>query len=68
LVKNPALLILDEPCQGLDYNQMVFFRTILNEIAIHQNKTLLFVTHYEDEIPTCINQKLHLFEGKELNL
>jgi molybdate transport system ATP-binding protein len=68
LVKNPALLILDEPCQGLDYNQMVFFRTILNEIAIHQNKTLLFVTHYDDEIPACINQKLHLFEGKELNL
>jgi molybdate transport system ATP-binding protein len=68
LVKNPALLILDEPCQGLDYNQMVFFRTILNEIAIHQNKTLLFVTHYEDEIPACINQKLHLFEGKELKV
>jgi molybdate transport system ATP-binding protein len=65
LVKNPALLILDEPCQGLDYNQMVFFRTILNEIAIHQNKTLLFVTHYEDEIPACINQKLNLFEGRE---
>lgn len=68
LVKNPALLILDEPCQGLDYNQMVYFRTILNEIAIHQNKTLLFVTHYEDEIPACINQKLHLFEGKELKV
>ncbi|MCP9755331.1 ATP-binding cassette domain-containing protein [Lacihabitans sp. CCS-44] len=68
LVKNPALLILDEPCQGLDYNQMVFFRTILNEIAIHQNKTLLFVTHYEDEIPLCINKRLNLFEGKELKL
>ena len=67
LVKNPALLILDEPCQGLDYNQMVFFRKILNEIAIHQNKTLLFVTHYEDEIPSCIKKRLNLFEGKELN-
>lgn len=67
LVKNPALLILDEPCQGLDYNQMVFFRTILNEIAIHQDKTLLFVTHYEDEIPSCVNKRLNLFEGKELD-
>lgn len=66
LVKNPALLILDEPCQGLDYNQMVFFRTILNDISTHLNKTLLFVTHYEDEIPACINKRLNLFEGKEI--
>lgn len=66
LVKNPALLILDEPCQGLDYNQMVFFRTVLNEIAVHQNKTLVFVTHYEDEIPVCVNNRLNLSEGREL--
>jgi molybdate transport system ATP-binding protein len=66
LVKNPALLILDEPCQGLDYNQMVFFRTILNDIAVHQNKTLVFVTHYEDEIPVCVNSRINLFEGKEI--
>lgn len=66
LVKNPALLVLDEPCQGLDYNQMVFFRTVLNEIAVHQNKTLVFVTHYEDEIPVCVNKRLNLSEGKEL--
>ncbi len=66
LVKNPTLLILDEPCQGLDYNQMIFFRSILNEIAVHQNKTLVFVTHYEDEIPACINMRFNLFEGKEL--
>jgi molybdate transport system ATP-binding protein len=66
LVKNPSLLILDEPCQGLDYNQMVFFRTILNEIATHQNKSLVFVTHYEDEIPACVNRRINLFEGKEI--
>jgi molybdate transport system ATP-binding protein len=66
LVKNPVLLILDEPCQGLDYNQMVFFRTVLNEIAVHQNKTLVFVTHYKNEIPVCVNNRLNLSEGKEL--
>jgi molybdate transport system ATP-binding protein len=66
LVKNPSLLILDEPCQGLDYNQMVFFRTVLNEIVVQQNKTLVFVTHYEDEIPVCVNNRLNLSDGKEL--
>jgi molybdate transport system ATP-binding protein len=66
LVKNPSLLILDEPCQGLDYNQMVFFRTVLNESVVQQNKTLVFVTHYEDEIPVCVNNRLNLSDGKEL--
>jgi molybdate transport system ATP-binding protein len=64
LVKNPPLLILDEPCQGLDYNQMVFFRELLNEISILLEKTLIFVTHYEDEIPSCVNKRLRLDNGK----
>jgi molybdate transport system ATP-binding protein len=64
LVKNPQLLVLDEPCQGLDYNQMVFFRETLNEIVISQKKTLIYITHYLEEIPDCVTQKLHLDEGK----
>ena len=68
LVKNPPLLILDEPCQGLDYNQMVFFRELLNEICVRLEKTLIFVTHYEDEIPACVNKRLKLDNGKVVNL
>ena len=68
LVKNPPLLILDEPCQGLDYNQMVFFRELLNEICVRLEKTLIFVTHYEDEIPACVNKRLKLDNGKVINL
>ncbi len=64
LVKNPQLLVLDEPCQGLDYNQMVFFRETLNEIVKSQKKTLIYITHYLEEIPDCVTQKLHLDEGK----
>ncbi len=61
LVKNPQVLILDEPCQGLDYNQMVFFRETLNVIA--QKKTMIYITHYMEEIPACVNKKLFLDEG-----
>ncbi len=64
LVKNPQLLVLDEPCQGLDYNQMVFFRETLNKIVKSQKKTLIYITHYLEEIPECVTQKLHLDEGK----
>jgi molybdate transport system ATP-binding protein len=64
LVKNPPLLILDEPCQGLDYNHMVYFRELVNEIVIELNKTLIYVTHYEEEIPSCVNKRINLFKGK----
>lgn len=64
LVKNPQLLVLDEPCQGLDHNQMVFFRETLNEIVKSQQKTLIYITHYTEEIPDCVNKKLYLDEGR----
>ncbi len=66
LVKNPPLLLLDEPCQGLDYNQMVYFRELLNQIILGLNKTLVYVTHYEDEIPACVTRRINLSEGKSI--
>jgi molybdate transport system ATP-binding protein len=66
LVKNPPLLILDEPCQGLDYNQMVFFRETLNTICTETDKTLVFVTHYEEEIPACVNKRICLSDGHQI--
>ncbi len=66
LVKDPVLLLLDEPCQGLDYNQMVYFRELLNYVVTALDKTLIFVTHYEDEIPACVTQRLNLSEGKSI--
>lgn len=63
LVKNPPLLILDEPCQGLDFNHIVYFRELVNTLAIALDKTLIYVTHYEEEIPTCVTQKIILQNG-----
>ena len=67
LVKNPPLLILDEPCQGLDYNQMTHFRNILDTIVKAFDKTLIYVTHYEDELPDCIDQRIQLSNGMRIN-
>ncbi len=63
LVRNPPLLILDEPCQGLDLPRMHYFRDLVNEICVHLHKTLLYVTHYPQEIPACVTQVLRLTEG-----
>lgn len=64
LVKNALLLILDEPCQGLDHNQMVYFRDSLDELVKSQNKTLIYISHYTEEIPACVNNWLYLEDGK----
>lgn len=64
LVKNPPLLILDEPCQGLDNEITNWFIALINNICIHLKKTLIYVTHYENEVPPCVMYNLKLNEGK----
>ncbi len=68
LVKNPSLLLLDEPCQGLDYNHMVYFRDLVDELVIALNKTLVYVTHYPDEIPACVDKIIRLENGKTVEI
>jgi molybdate transport system ATP-binding protein len=64
LVKNPPVLILDEPCQGLDEQQVENFKSLINEICIHGNKTLIYVSHYPDEIPACVDRFIRLENGR----
>ncbi|RFS16074.1 ATP-binding cassette domain-containing protein [Emticicia sp. C21] len=68
LVKNPSLLLLDEPCQGLDYNHMVYFRDLVDELVLALNKTLIYVTHYPDEIPACVDKIIRLENGKTVEM
>jgi molybdate transport system ATP-binding protein len=64
LVKNPPLLILDEPCQGLDDTVSAGFISLINDICVQLQKTMIYVTHYESEIPPCITHSLKLEQGK----
>lgn len=58
LVKHPAVLILDEPLQGLDgLNRLLVLRFI--GVMLSQGTTqLLFVTHHQEDAPTCITHRL----------
>ncbi|MEO6637519.1 MAG: ABC transporter, partial [Ginsengibacter sp.] len=64
LVKNPPLLILDEPCQGLDREVSGWFVELINNICVKMNKTLVYVSHYEEEIPSCVTNVLKLEQGR----
>ena len=35
LIKNPPMLILDEPCQGLDEEQTAYFRELITVLVKH---------------------------------
>lgn len=63
-IKNPPLLILDEPCQGLDQIQKKEMLELIDAVCQDPTKTLIYVSHYDDEIPWCISNSLHLREGK----
>lgn len=59
-VKNPQLLILDEPLHGLDAHNAQLVKDIINTFCSRPNKTLVMVTHYEEELPPCITHHLLL--------
>lgn len=59
-VKDPELLILDEPFHGLDDKNRQLVREIINAFCKRKNKTMIIVCHYDEELPQCINNKIHL--------
>ncbi|HTL09075.1 MAG TPA: ATP-binding cassette domain-containing protein [Chitinophagaceae bacterium] len=60
LVKNPPLLILDEPTQGLDETQTQFFKQLITAICQRFGSTLVYVSHYSTDLPECIGHYLAL--------
>ena len=59
-VKDPDLLILDEPLHGLDNYNRRLVKDIIETFCQRPDKTLIFVTHYQEELPSVINHSLTL--------
>ncbi|MFI5154736.1 MAG: ATP-binding cassette domain-containing protein [Chitinophagales bacterium] len=64
LIKNPPLLILDEPCHGLDASQAKEIRILIDQYAQLPDTSLIYVTHYPQEIPEAVNRFLQLDHGR----
>ena len=63
-VKEPTLLVLDEPLHGLDVSNKLKAKKIIEDYCAGQGKTLIYVTHYIHEIPDCINNQFLLIKNQ----
>ncbi len=59
-VKDPELLILDEPFHGLDDNNRRLTRDVIEAFCLRKNKTMIMVCHYDEELPRCISNRMYL--------
>ena len=59
-VKDPDLLILDEPLHGLDNINRQLMKDVIMAYFQRPDKTLIMVTHYAEELPPCITHHLEL--------
>lgn len=67
IIKNPPLLIFDEPCQGLDDFHSREFLMLVDKLFADSRHSIIYVSHRLDQIPNCIHQRAILENGK-LNL
>lgn len=63
-IKDPSLLILDEPLHGLDLKNRRMVKDIIETFCKRKNKTLIMVTHYREEFPACIDHEIFLKRNK----
>lgn len=59
-VKDPALLILDEPMHGLDDANSARLKTIIEDYCANKDKTLIMVSHYREDFPPCVDKEKSL--------
>lgn len=59
-VKEPDLLILDEPLHGLDDENREMVKRIVDYYCQDPSVTLIYVTHYQEELPNCIDHSIYL--------
>lgn len=65
MVKAPRILILDEPCVGLDDYHRQLILGVLDKIAEQTATQLIYVSHVANERPQCINNYLRFIANEQ---
>ena len=65
ILHEPSLLILDEPCSGLDDEMAAKFTALIAMIAAETNTAIIYVSHKEEEglLPEKVFQLIPAFDG-----
>lgn len=67
IMADPEILILDEPCGGLDLIERENLLQTIEQIAQAENgPTLIYVTHHVEEILPCFSHVLLMKDGKNV--
>ena len=64
IAQRPSLLILDEPCQGLDVWNRARVLRLVDAICEATDMALIYITHHEEELIDGISKVLRLEDGK----
>ncbi|MDO4923084.1 MAG: ATP-binding cassette domain-containing protein [Peptococcaceae bacterium] len=64
LITKPEILILDEPSSGLDLYARAHLATTIEKLALSGKVTIIYVTHYPEEIPSYIQKAMLLRNGQ----
>ena len=63
LVGEPDILLLDEPCSGLDAQSRARYLNLLDLLAA-RGLAMVFVSHHGEDAPLCINREAHMEDGQ----
>ena len=66
LVHNPALIILDEPTNGLDPQGIADIRNLILRLSREMGKTVLISSHLLSEIELIANRMIIIHKGKKM--
>lgn len=64
MVKRPAILILDEPCLGLDPLNRELVLHLVDHIAKTGSTTVLYVTHHDEDVIPSIQESMRFVPAK----
>lgn len=65
MIKHPSILILDEPCQGLDKKNREAILSLIDFIALNCNTNILYISHSHSEALECITNEFKFVQNSE---